>query len=146
MLFEQASQALSLIHIFAVEDIIWTGPQPTLREMGAEVGIARTFPVSALRERIRKAIALGRRVHYLPPYRGETKLQLADLLGIRTGALHDHKSVDLMLAVAEMREIKSCLLYTSTASSSLSWPLSWRPSRCSTSTSTASSSRTTSCW
>lgn len=92
---------------FTVEDIIWTGPQPTLREMGAEVGIARTFPVGALRERIRKAIALGRRVHYLPPYRGETKLQLADLLGIRTGALHDHKSVDLMLAVAEMREIKS---------------------------------------
>jgi len=92
---------------FTVEDIIWTGPQPTLREMGAEVGVARTFPVGALRERIRKAIALGRRVHYLPPYRGETKLQLADLLGIRTGALHDHKSVDLMLAVAEMREIKS---------------------------------------
>mgnify|MGYP002924727548 CR=1 FL=1 len=34
---------------FTVEDIIWTGPQPTLREMGAEVGIARTFPVGALR-------------------------------------------------------------------------------------------------
>ncbi|MDE5706611.1 MAG: M24 family metallopeptidase, partial [Alistipes sp.] len=48
----------------------------------------------------------GRRVHYLPPYRGETKLMLSDLLGIKPEALHDRKSVDLMLAVAEMRETK----------------------------------------
>lgn len=92
---------------FTVEDIIWTGPQPTLREMGAEVGVAATFPSAALAERLRKAIALGRRIHYLPPYRGETKLQLADLLGIAPAMLHQYKSVELMLAVAEMREKKS---------------------------------------
>ena len=27
---------------FTVEDIIWTGPQPTLRELGAGVGVAET--------------------------------------------------------------------------------------------------------
>lgn len=92
---------------FTVEDIIWTGPQPTLCEMAAEVGVAATFPTSALESRLREAIAAGRRIHYLPPYRGETKLQLAALLGIRPDVLHDYKSVDLMLAVAEMREKKS---------------------------------------
>ena len=92
---------------FTVEEIIWTGPQPTLHELGAEVGVSATFPMAALAERLRKAIALGRRIHYLPPYRGETKLQLADLLGIRPALLHDYKSVDLMFAVAEMREKKS---------------------------------------
>jgi len=92
---------------FTVEDIIWTGPQPTLRELGAEVGITATFPLAALEGRLRKAIAQGRRIHYLPPYRGETQLQLADLLGIRPAQLHDYKSVELMMAVAEMRERKS---------------------------------------
>ncbi|MCM1301642.1 MAG: Xaa-Pro aminopeptidase [Alistipes senegalensis] len=92
---------------FTVEDIIWTGPQPTLRELGAQVGITATFPLAALEERLRKAIALGRRIHYLPPYRGETKLQLSALLGIRPALLHEYKSVDLMFAVAEMREKKS---------------------------------------
>ena len=92
---------------FTVEDIIWTGPQPTLRELGAEVGVAATFPMSALEARLRKAVAQGRRIHFLPPYRGETKLQLAALLGIDAAALHAYKSVDLMFAVAEMRERKS---------------------------------------
>ena len=92
---------------FTVEDIIWTGPQPTLREMGAEVGVTATFPLAELADRVRKAVALGRKVHYLPPYRGETKLLLSELLGIKPAALHDYKSVDLMFAVAEMREKKS---------------------------------------
>lgn len=92
---------------FTVEDIIWTGPQPTLHELGAQVGVAATFPMAELEKRIRRAIAQGRRIHFLPPYRGETKLQLSALLGIGPALLHDYKSVDLMFAVAEMRERKS---------------------------------------
>lgn len=92
---------------FTVEDIIWTGPQPTLRELGAQAGVTETFPSADLAARLRKAIAQGRKIHYLPPYRGETKLQLSELLGIKPALLHDYKSVDLMFAVAEMREKKS---------------------------------------
>jgi Xaa-Pro aminopeptidase len=92
---------------FTVEDIVWTGPQPTLRELGAGAGVAATFPMAELAGRLRKAIAQGRRIHFLPPYRCETKLQLAELLGIAPALLHDYKSVELMLAVAEMRETKS---------------------------------------
>ena len=91
---------------FTVEDIIWTGPQPTLRELGAKVGITATYPLSELEKRLRKAISLGRKIHFLPPYRGETKLWLSSLLGIKPTLLHDYKSVDLMFAVAEMREKK----------------------------------------
>ena len=92
---------------FTVDDIIWTGPQPTLRELGAEVGVTATFPMAELEKRLRKAVSLGRKIHYLPPYRGETKLQLSALLGIKPELLHDYKSVELMFAVAEMREKKS---------------------------------------
>lgn len=91
---------------FTVEDIIWTGPQPLLRDMAAEVGIEKTAPAKELAALLRKAIALGRRIHYLPIYRAELKLQLSELLGIAPALLHDYKSVDLMLAVAEMREKK----------------------------------------
>ena len=91
---------------FTVEDIIWTGPQPSLREQGAEAGVSNTFPLADLKTHLTKAIVQGRRIHYLPPYRGETKLRLADLLGLKPAALHDHKSVELMMAVAEMREKK----------------------------------------
>ena len=92
---------------FTVEDIIWTGPQPTLREQGAEVGVEKCYPMATLADHLAAAIRLGRRVHFLPPYRGETKLQLSDLLGIAPKQLHDYKSVELMMAVAEMRECKS---------------------------------------
>ena len=92
---------------FTVEDIIWTGPQPTLHELGAGAGVAATFPLCELEKQLRKAVAQGRRIHFLPPYRGETKLQLSALLGIRPELLHDYKSVELMMAVAEMRERKS---------------------------------------
>lgn len=92
---------------FTVEEIIWTGPQPSLRELGSQVGITQTFPLADLAARLRKAIAQGRKIHYLPPYRGETKLQLSELLGIKPALLHEYKSVDLMFAVAEMREKKS---------------------------------------
>ncbi len=90
-----------------IDDIIWTGPQPSLRELGAQAGVEQTFPLAELQGRLTRAIAQGRRIHYLPPYRGETKLQLVEWLGIKPAALHDRKSIDLMLAVAEMRERKS---------------------------------------
>ncbi|MGN0007818.1 MAG: aminopeptidase P family protein [Alistipes sp.] len=94
---------------FTVEDIIWTGPQPSLVELGAQVGVAERNcrPSAALRKATDDAKALGRRIHYLPPYRGETKIMLSELLGLGIEQLHAQKSVDLMFAVAEMREVKS---------------------------------------
>ncbi len=91
---------------FTVEDIIWTGPQPKLAELAEGVGVANTAPMAELKDLVLKAIKAGRRVHYLPIYRSETKLQFSELLGISPALLHDYKSVDLMFAVAEMREKK----------------------------------------
>ena len=41
---------------FTVEDIIWTGPQPTLRELGAEVGVTQTYPFAAVTEFLNRAV------------------------------------------------------------------------------------------
>ena len=89
-----------------VDDIIWTGPQPTIADLAAQVGVGVTKPLVALADYISAAQAKGRKIHYLPPYRGETKIQLAELLGMPLKALHDGKSAELMFAVAEMREVK----------------------------------------
>ena len=91
---------------FTVEDIIWMGPQPTIRNFADEVGVAVAKPMASLKEDVQCAIALGREVHYLPPYRGETILMMSDLLGIHPSMLHARKSWDLLFAVAQMRETK----------------------------------------
>ena len=92
---------------FTVEDIIWTGPQPRLVELGAEVGVSNCQPLKALDGVIATAMKQGRKIHYLPPYRGESKIELSRLLGLPISELYNHKSVDLMFVVAEMREVKS---------------------------------------
>ena len=92
---------------FTVEDIIWTGPQPRLVELGAEVGVTNCYPLSALKGFVEQAQTGGRKIHYLPPYRGESKIALSSLLGLPIEELYANKSVDLMFAVAEMREVKS---------------------------------------
>ena len=91
---------------FTVEDIIWMGPQPTIRDFADRVGVVGAKPMANLTTDIQRAIALGREVHYLPPYRGETKLMMSELLGIHPSMLHARKSWDLLFAVAAMREQK----------------------------------------
>ena len=91
---------------FTVDDIIWMGPQATIQDLALQVGVAKSKPLAKLAEDVKRAISQGRQVHYLPPYRGETKLMLSDLLGIAPSMLHARKSIDMLFAVAEMREKK----------------------------------------
>ena len=92
---------------FTVEDIIWTGPQPCLVELGAQVGVSNCRPLKALDDVVAAAMKQNRRIHFLPPYRGESKIELSRLLGLPLSELYANKSIDLMFAVAEMREVKS---------------------------------------
>ena len=54
-----------------IDDIVWMGTQPTIREKSASVGITATAPTAQLSDYLNKAVQQGRRIHYLPPYRGE---------------------------------------------------------------------------
>ena len=51
---------------FTVDDIIWMGPQPTIRDFADRVGVAEAKPMAQLLVDVQHAIALGREVHYLP--------------------------------------------------------------------------------
>ncbi|MGD9347153.1 MAG: aminopeptidase P family protein [Candidatus Aminicenantes bacterium] len=89
-----------------IEDIIWMGDQPKLKDRAIKAGVEDTAPSKDLGERMRKAIQKGRRVHFLPPYRPETVARLRDLLGISDGLVRDYVSQALIKAVVSQRSKK----------------------------------------
>ena len=89
-----------------IEDIIWMGPQVSLQEKAARVGISKTAPYHKLFDVIAAAIRQGRKIHFLPPYRAENKLLLQEMLGIQAPKLRDYASLELIKAVIALRSIK----------------------------------------
>lgn len=65
-----------------IDDIIWTGPLPSVREVAARAGVSRSAPSAALDKDISAALAAGRPVHFVPASRYHTALRLSALLGI----------------------------------------------------------------
>mgnify|MGYP003307831845 CR=1 FL=1 len=66
-----------------IDDIIWMGPQPSIKELAAQVGVQKTMPLTQLWEVVGKAISQGRKVHFLPPYRYDNMIWLEELTGIK---------------------------------------------------------------
>ncbi|MCJ7449308.1 MAG: aminopeptidase P family protein [Bacteroidales bacterium] len=89
-----------------MDDIIWMGPQPSVRELAAKCGITNTAPISKLEEKVKDAISKRRKVHFLPPYRGENKMILGSLLNENPCKIKTLASVNLIKAVISMRSIK----------------------------------------
>ena len=89
-----------------IEDIIWMGPQIALKEKAEKVGITRTEPYKNLQAMVEKAIASGRKIHFLPPYRAENKLLLNELLGISVSKLKAYASLELINAIIGLRSVK----------------------------------------
>ncbi len=89
-----------------IDDIIWMGPQPKVKELGARVGITHTRPFAKLTELLKEAIAAGRKIHFLPPYRYRNMQLLEDLLGIHHAVLKQYASLELVQAVVSLRSVK----------------------------------------
>ncbi len=90
----------------AIEDVIWMGPQASLQDNAATVGVKKTAAYNELFNCIQTAIRQGRKVHFLPPYRAENKLLLQELLGIAPAKQKDYSSLELIKAIVAMRSIK----------------------------------------
>ncbi len=89
-----------------IEDVIWMGPQVPLKENAVKAGIENTAPFAKLFDFITAAIQQGRKVHFLPPYRGENKMLLEKLLGISSQRIGDYASLQLIKAVIDIRSVK----------------------------------------
>lgn len=44
-----------------MDDIIWMGPQPSVKELAAQVGVEKSYPFDMLKEIVGKAIAQRRK-------------------------------------------------------------------------------------
>ena len=86
-----------------IDDIVWTGTMPTLKENAAQVGVTDTRPLSALKACVEKAAAQGRPVRFLPPYRGDHRVWLQELLGIAPAEQEARADERFIKAVVDMR-------------------------------------------
>ncbi len=90
-----------------IDDIIWMGPQPTVKELAEKVGVTETYSFTSLQEFIDKN--KNRKIHFFPPYRGNNKILLSELLNIPVNELKAKASAELIKASVNLRSIKSDL-------------------------------------
>ncbi len=90
-----------------IEDIVWMGFVPSVADLASEVGVTKTAPMSHLRQVCCCATATNRRIHFLPPYRYDTKIQIMDLTGIHPSKQKEAASLPLIKAIVKMRATKS---------------------------------------
>jgi len=90
-----------------IDHLVWTGPLPSVAERAAQSGIAATATNGQLAATLAGARAAGRDVHFLKPFRGESRLALAAWLGLADAQLDAAASRPLTLAVIALRAVKS---------------------------------------
>ncbi|MBK8608792.1 MAG: aminopeptidase P N-terminal domain-containing protein [Chitinophagaceae bacterium] len=89
-----------------VEDIVWTGPLPSVSEMASTVGVSKTAPFADLGTLLKNAVAGKRKIHFIPPYRPENKMMIAEWLNISVNAVGEEASVPLIKAIVGQRSYK----------------------------------------
>ena len=87
-----------------VEDIVWMGYTPSVADLAAQVGISKTAPLKNLQSQISNL--KSQKIHFLPPYRHDTKIQIMALLGIHPSQQKEKASLALIKAVVKMRATK----------------------------------------
>lgn len=92
-----------------IDDIIWMGPQQKIQEKALKCGVDKTAPVNKLQGFLDDVKKQGRKVHFLPPYRGKNVIKLEKLTGISAQKIQNYCSAELIKAVIGLRSVKeSC--------------------------------------
>jgi Xaa-Pro aminopeptidase len=89
-----------------MEDIIWMGQLPTMKERAVLVGVSETAPLAQLEVTIKEALHKGKSIHYLPPYRPEIVHKIAQLIGIEHDSVKKNASKEFIKAVVAQRNVK----------------------------------------
>lgn len=88
-----------------IDEIVWMGVQPTLHEKSERIGVKKIEPAKSVINYLQKAIKRCATVHYLPPYRAEHTLKLAEWLQIPFNAVKP--SIPFIQAIVNQRSYKS---------------------------------------
>lgn len=90
-----------------IEDIVWFGSVDTVKELGEQVGVMHSAPMKELKTICSNAMRSGRKIHFLPPYRSDIKIQIFDLIGIHPNQQKESASLELINAIVKMRSVKT---------------------------------------
>ena len=90
-----------------IEDIVWYGSVDSVSDMAAQSGVALSAPMKELQPMVDRAKGQGQEIHFLPPYRHDTMIQIMDLLGIHPSQQKAAASVTLIKAIVKMRSTKT---------------------------------------
>ena len=90
-----------------LEDAIWTGGAPSLREQASAAGVDRAASRSDLEQALADARSQDRPIHFLPPYRDAHRLRYASWLGLPPDQVDASASTALIRAVVRQRAVKS---------------------------------------
>jgi Xaa-Pro aminopeptidase len=91
-----------------MDDIVWTGPLPSVAELAALSGIWATRRRSALAGDLASGgSAKDGSLLYFPPYRADSRAELAELSGRPYSTVNEGASLPLIETGIELREIKS---------------------------------------
>ncbi len=85
---------------YEIDDIIWTGPMPTVASIAGRFGVGASAPSAAFDAAVKDALAKGRKVHFLPQSRYYNTMRFRDLGLVQP-------SLALVKAVISMRLVKS---------------------------------------
>jgi Xaa-Pro aminopeptidase len=89
-----------------IDDIVWTGPVPTIKEMAAAVGIHKSLPYQDVAKYITNCVKSNRKLHFTPQYRADNKIKLEQWLNVSAMELPNIYSVDLIKAIVKQRSYK----------------------------------------
>lgn len=92
-----------------IDDIVWYGSVNSVSNMAESCGVKNNAPMKQLQVICNNALRDKRQVHFLPPYRHDTMIQIFDLLGIHPNQQREQASLELINAVVKQRSTKSQL-------------------------------------
>lgn len=87
-----------------LDEIVWMGPQPSIADQAAQVGIADVRPPAELSNVLK---GYKGTIHFLPPYRPENIQKLSELLGLSPASVKEGASIAFIKAVVAQRSVKS---------------------------------------
>ena len=91
----------------SIDDIVWYGSVDSVHDMAQQVGVTSSAPMKTLKTICNDALRQKRKIHFLPPYRADIKIQIFDLLGIHPNQQKESASMELIQAVVKMRSSKT---------------------------------------
>jgi Xaa-Pro aminopeptidase len=90
-----------------VDEIVWTGPQVSIKDKSVKVGVRETLSSTKLTDIVKEAAQKGRRIHFVRQYRSENILEIESLTGIPSLRVNESFSKELTRAIVDQRSVKA---------------------------------------